>query len=180
VTAADRSRFAHFTREDAIHLLRADVAKVEHVIATAVRAGIRERLNQNQYDALVSLGFNIGTSGLAGSTVLRELNAGRARRAADAFLMWRNPPELLPRRRRERALFLKSTRDPRLAVLTRAEYDAVHAYRVHRDPAHREVLVTLRKRIWRAAQHDPQGPRMGWASRHRKARYELLREEARH
>ncbi|ELI8281136.1 glycoside hydrolase family protein, partial [Yersinia enterocolitica] len=59
---------------------------------------------------LCSLIFNIGPTAFANSTVLKRLNDGDYQGAADAFLMWKkagnNPDILLPRRQRERALFL--------------------------------------------------------------------------
>ena len=61
----------------------------------------------NQFDACVSLAFNIGATGFAGSTVVHKLNAGDIGGAADAFLMWMRPPELRQRRDGERTQFLK-------------------------------------------------------------------------
>ena len=43
---------------------------------------------QNQFDAMVSLSFNIGDHGFNGSTVLRDHNKGLLNDAANAFLMW--------------------------------------------------------------------------------------------
>lgn len=56
--------------------------------ADAVRAQVRVPLNQNQFDALVSFAYNIGTGGFEGSTTLRRLNAGDYAGAADAMRMW--------------------------------------------------------------------------------------------
>ena len=180
VTAADRRAYAGFTREGAIRLLKADVGKVEHAIDNAVKVP----LNQNQYDALVSLGFNIGTGGLTSSTVVRKLNARDYKGAADAILMWRKPAVLLPRRQRERSLFLKpmpKTRDP-LRYLTDNERKLVnnhHTAFVRNDKAalalFTKALVEARKRVWRAAEHDPVGRTRGWSKLHRKQRYEILR-----
>lgn len=61
---------------------------------------------QNQMDACVSLAYNIGAGGFAGSSVARELKAGNFQAAADDFMMWVIPSELTARRRRERAIFL--------------------------------------------------------------------------
>jgi lysozyme len=61
---------------------------------------------QHQFDAMVSLCFNIGQGGFAGSTVAREAKAGRTQAAGDAFRKWGNPSILKPRRERERTLFL--------------------------------------------------------------------------
>lgn len=94
------------TQNQSTRLLLDDLKWVSEAIATSVKA----RLTQNQYDALTSLIFNIGAAAFRGSTVLRKLNGGDYMGAADAFLMWKkagNDPEiLLPRRQRERSLFL--------------------------------------------------------------------------
>ncbi|MFS9881824.1 lysozyme, partial [Salmonella enterica] len=94
------------TQDTADRLLRDDLSWVEHCIAERVTVV----LNQNQYDALCSLIFNIGASAFISSTVRRQLNAGNYTAAADAFLKWSragsNPTILVPRRGRERAMFL--------------------------------------------------------------------------
>lgn len=49
-------------------------------------------LTQNQFDALVSLAFNIGRTAFAASSLVRELNAGNFAYAADpdgGFPAWR-------------------------------------------------------------------------------------------
>ncbi|EAA8761967.1 lysozyme [Salmonella enterica] len=94
------------TQDTADRLLRDDLSWVERCIAERVTVV----LNQNQYDALCSLIFNIGASAFISSTVRRQLNAGNYTTAADAFLKWSragsNPTILAPRRGRERAMFL--------------------------------------------------------------------------
>jgi lysozyme len=94
------------TKEKSSELLRSDLKWVENAINSKVKA----KINQNQYDALCSLVFNIGESAFSNSTVLRKLNLGDFIGAADAFLMWKKSGKdlniLLPRRQRERALFL--------------------------------------------------------------------------
>lgn len=62
-------------------------------------------LDQGQYDACVSLCYNIGANGFLGSTLLRKLNAGDYPGASAEFPKWCIPSELLPRRVRERAMF---------------------------------------------------------------------------
>lgn len=97
------------TKEKSTELLRSDLKWVKKSIADNVKAPI----SQNQYDALCSLIFNIGASAFVGSTVLRKLNAKDYSGAADAFLMWKKAGKdldiLLPRRKRERELFLCSS-----------------------------------------------------------------------
>lgn len=94
------------TQNKSTELLLDDLAWVSTTIAKSVTVS----LNQNQYDALTSLIFNIGAAAFRGSTVLRKLNVGDHAGAADAFLMWKrsgNDPDILLRRRqRERSLFL--------------------------------------------------------------------------
>ncbi|PMY33056.1 MULTISPECIES: lysozyme [Pseudomonas] len=74
-------------------------------------------LTQNQYDALVSLIYNIGTTNFSQSTLLKELNKGNVLQAAEQFLAWCKLTDaktrqkitsagLLNRRRLERELFL--------------------------------------------------------------------------
>jgi lysozyme len=59
--------------------------------------------------AELSLCFNVGTGGFRSSTVVKRLNGGDFAGAADAILMWSKPSILVPRRRRERELFLNGT-----------------------------------------------------------------------
>lgn len=86
-------------------------AGVERLVKVAV--------NQNQFDALVSLAYNIGldeddddiAEGLGDSTLLRELNAGHYMRAADEFPKWNRSGGrvlngLVRRRAGERAMFV--------------------------------------------------------------------------
>lgn len=45
-------------------------------------------LTQGQFDALVDFVFNLGAGRLSGSTLLKELNAGRYDSAAEQLLRW--------------------------------------------------------------------------------------------
>lgn len=74
----------------------------------ALREAVKKPLKPHQFDALLSLCFNIGTGGFKQSTVVRRLNEGDFAGAADAILMWSKPAILMPRRRRERELFLNA------------------------------------------------------------------------
>lgn len=107
VTAADQAQWGTKAkpkpREAVLRLLREDLA---NRFEPAVRDTIKKPLMPHQFDALVSLAFNIGAGGFKGSTVARLVNAGDFRGAADAILMWNKPAMLIPRRRRERELFL--------------------------------------------------------------------------
>lgn len=96
------------TKTQADAMLANDLVEFER----AVNAVVKVAITQAEFDALVSLAFNIGAAGFAGSTVVRRLNAGDVRGAGHAFLMWNKPPELLGRRRSERAQFLGQALEP--------------------------------------------------------------------
>lgn len=102
---------AHITQEDALELLRRDASLAEAVVNKVVHATV----SQNQFDAMVSLCFNIGGGAFAGSTLVRKLNQGDEAGAAEEFLAWCRAtkngirvtlPLLQKRRQRERELFL--------------------------------------------------------------------------
>ena len=77
----------------------------------AVNGAVNIALNQNQFDALVSLAYNIGTGAFNKSTLVKKLNAGDISGAADQFDVWINAggkrmQGLVNRRVKEKALFL--------------------------------------------------------------------------
>ena len=78
---------------------------------TAVNNAVTVPLSQNQFDALVSLAYNIGTNAFSGSTLVKKLNSNDFRGAADQFDVWVNAggkrmQGLVNRRGKEKALFL--------------------------------------------------------------------------
>lgn len=85
-------------------------ADVEQRAARFVRSGVKTVLSQGQFDALVSLVYNIGGAAFTNSTLLRKLNAGDLAGAAAQFDVWRHSggsvdPVLVRRRARERKVF---------------------------------------------------------------------------
>ena len=95
------------SEEQAENLLRSDLNRFEVGILKSVSTSI----NQNQFDALVSLSFNIGLGAFRNSTLLRVLNEGNYEEAASNFLKWnkgggRVLPGLVRRREAERQLFI--------------------------------------------------------------------------
>ena len=84
-----------------------DLKEFENTVNTFVKAP----LNQNQYDALVSLSYNIGSNAFKNSTLLKKLNSGDYKGAAEQFLSWnkaggKKVQGLVNRREAERKLFL--------------------------------------------------------------------------
>lgn len=93
------------TRERAFQLFANTLKRYED----AVNKAVPRPINQNQFDALVSLCYNIGTAGFSGSTVAKRVNANPCDPTIRAaFEMWKNAggqPILLGRRKREHALY---------------------------------------------------------------------------
>ena len=95
------------TMEEADDLLSEDL----HSAETAVNNAVKVDVTQNQFDAMVSLAFNIGNTAFTNSTLLRKLNARDKAGAADQFLVWNRAggrviQGLSNRRAAERRLFL--------------------------------------------------------------------------
>lgn len=79
-----------------------DVRKFEGALKQCVRVP----LHQHEYDAYVSLSYNIGSGAFCGSTLVRLLNAGDYAGACDQILRWdrfqgRALPGLTARRQAE-------------------------------------------------------------------------------
>lgn len=93
--------------EQADEFLDSDLRQVESCISERVTVP----LNQNQFDALVSFVFNVGRQAFSDSTLLKKLNEGNYRAAADQFTRWVYDNDqfvqgLYNRRVAERDLFL--------------------------------------------------------------------------
>ena len=93
---------ATLTDDQVKELLRSDLKWCSEAVESSVKA----TLTQNQFDALYSLCFNIGETAFRNSTVVKRINAGDLKGAADAIEMWNKPAVLINRRKREKALFL--------------------------------------------------------------------------
>jgi lysozyme len=102
---------AEVTPDDAEALLYYDLSEV----ASKIEAWTFTPLNQNQFEALTALAFNIGLDNFKGSTVLKRVNEGQHLQAAAAFELWRKSDfngehlvvdALVRRRAAEKAHFL--------------------------------------------------------------------------
>lgn len=101
------------TKEKAYELLANDVVLCE----SAIKARIKVPLNQNQFDALVSFGFNCGTGVYVLSDACKALNAGKYEEVPEKLLAWskvringvlQTNKGLLNRRKSEGELFSKA------------------------------------------------------------------------
>ena len=98
------------TEPEASALLMKELQRYERAVDFACDA------NQNEFDAFVSLSFNIGIAGFQKSTVLKAHKRGDHESAARAFAMWNKGggkvlPGLVRRRAAEAALYLTSVPD---------------------------------------------------------------------
>ncbi|MCH0685594.1 lysozyme [Escherichia coli] len=97
-----------WTQAQADAALIADLSVCENAVSHLVKV----KITQNQFDALISFSFNLGSGNLASSTLLKKLNAGDYKGAADEFPKWNKAAGkvmngLVARRTAERELFLK-------------------------------------------------------------------------
>ncbi|MHB8704617.1 MAG: lysozyme [Candidatus Tyrphobacter sp.] len=95
------------TQEQADAFLAGDLERFE----SGVNDLCAISLNSNQFSALVSFAYNLGLGALAGSTLMRLVNAGNFKEAAAQFSHWvwadgQVLPGLVTRRAAEAALFL--------------------------------------------------------------------------
>lgn len=96
------------TETQAIAYMAYDLKKFENTVNKAVNVP----LNQNQFDALVSLAYNIGSTAFKNSTLVQRLNEGDYKGAANQFDVWVNAggkriQGLVNRRAAEKFIFLK-------------------------------------------------------------------------
>lgn len=101
------------TRDECSQRFKKELVKHEAAINKLVTVPI----SQNQYDALVSLSYNVGTGAVAKSTVLKRLNKGDFVGASEAFKLFNKVNKkpvngLTQRRASEASLFLKPDTAP--------------------------------------------------------------------
>ncbi|WP_288582003.1 glycoside hydrolase family protein [uncultured Methylobacterium sp.] len=94
------------TRDQAFDILARDLKGFE----AAVLKAVKPPLKQHQFDACVSLCFNIGAKNFSSSGIVRHINAGRWPEAGAAFALWNKAAGkvmsgLVRRRAAERTLF---------------------------------------------------------------------------
>jgi GH24 family phage-related lysozyme (muramidase) len=114
------------SEEEAEKLLWRDTESAQQTVSSFVSV----KLNQNEYDALVSFVFNVGPTAFVNSTLLRLLNHGADRKVVAAeFARWvkaggdTSVPGLVRRREEEKKLFLEKSKHPLLSKSILAKRD---------------------------------------------------------
>jgi len=95
------------TEKEADDILKRDLGQYERAVTKAISVAP----TSNQFAAMVSLCYNIGPANFATSTVVKLVNAGDPRGAAEVFLRWNKAggkvlAGLTHRREDEKKLFL--------------------------------------------------------------------------
>ena len=95
---------------------KTDALKLLEVVANRdfadkIFPSIKVKVSQSQFDAMVSLAYNIGVGAFLKSTLLKKVNAGDFAGAGEQFLRWNKAGGkevlgLTRRREREKQLFL--------------------------------------------------------------------------
>lgn len=74
-------------KTDPVSALQKKLEDIEKFEAS-IRACVTVPLQQNEFDAYLSLSYNIGASAFCGSTLVKKLNAGDYAGACDQILRW--------------------------------------------------------------------------------------------
>lgn len=95
------------TKQQNDQILLKDLAPIEKQVNDALKVTV----TQNQYDAIISIVFNVGPKFLT-STCMQRLNKKDIQGAADAIMMWNKPAEIIGRRATEKKQFLTPDTTP--------------------------------------------------------------------
>lgn len=112
-TGRDVYEGMQISKATADELLEADLARTAGQVARLVDVTM---LTQCQFDAIVSLAYNIGAGALGSSTLLRKVRADSRNEAVGSeFMRWvysggRRQPGLVTRRRAEAAWYYQNIR----------------------------------------------------------------------
>ncbi|GGA41601.1 glycoside hydrolase family protein [Okeania sp. KiyG1] len=134
------------TERNAEFYLKYQCDKVAEIVSRLVKVP----LNQNQFDALVSFCYNVGTGAFERSTMLRKLNQGDYQGAANEFPRWVNGvvngvkqplPGLVSRRADEQKLFNTPSNEGKPLVQEESLQDRVTWLEGYRDENKKTVVV---------------------------------------
>ncbi len=100
IKSMDKTKY--ITMDYAMELFNKGIGKY----VKAVNMALDVDVNQQQFDALVSICYNIGCGGMAGSTFIKRINAGDSTTlVSNAIMMWCKPKEITTRRAKEARLY---------------------------------------------------------------------------
>lgn len=96
------------TRAEALAIFARDLKKYENAVVQGLGPAIADKLTQNQFDALVSICYNIGTGWFTNkkkATFVKNIIAGDMVAAAANIMKFVKPPEVTTRRKAEQMQF---------------------------------------------------------------------------
>jgi len=99
----DPKKVDSLTIKECFELFRKDI----QTVVNEVNAAIKAEVTQSEFDALVSFHFNTG--GISKAALTESINNGDKKKAAEEFMNWSKPPEIIPRRKKEQKLFATGT-----------------------------------------------------------------------
>ena len=89
------------TIQEAFDLFKRSIKKYEN----ALNKNLTRPIKQHEFDALCSWCYNVGTGWLRRSTVIKRINNNEHGQALfDALMLYKKPPEIINRRRKEAIL----------------------------------------------------------------------------
>jgi len=122
-TGPDVLKGMRISKEQADALFDKDNDRFEACVERNMVGPNGELPNDNQFDAAVSLAYNIGETAFANSSIVRNWKKGLWKEAGDAFALWRKDKfgdndVLIARRAREQAVYFTPMPKPYLGVAT--------------------------------------------------------------
>ena len=96
------------TKAEALAIFARDIKKYENAVVTGLGIAVCDKLTQNQFDALVSICYNIGVGWFTNkkkATFVKNIIAGDMVAASANIMKFVKPPEITSRRRAEQKQF---------------------------------------------------------------------------
>jgi lysozyme len=128
-TVSDIKDLKEWSWEKTITIEEAFDLYIKHLqkYVDAVNKALKVPIEQYQFDAIVSVTYNIGTGGMAKSTFMKLINAKTpANFVANAIKMWNKPPEIRKRRASEAEMYVNGTYPNKGKVLVFAVSTKTH------------------------------------------------------
>lgn len=136
-----------FPMEQVLNDFRKAAVKYEQAVDKAMTPG--PKTTQARFDA--AFDFHYNTGGISRATWVKEHNAGYIEKAGASILNWNKPPEIRPRRYRERDLYLKGVYSSDGLALV---YEASVTGRIKWESARKVDVYSLAVKLWGANKYD--------------------------